>query len=246
MICTYYDRNFINKSGKCEPKIIVLFKVEIPRSKFTYMNAVNKIIELDRVFNFDWVAIDKGYGEVQLEMLHKYGMQNPETGLHKKTIGYQFGQKIEVRDPHTKVKDKKQFKPTMVNNSVITFEREKIVLDPTDKELIKQITDYRIESISNSGLPIYSSENEHFLDALNLCLIIFEQKYGTIFRNLIRSNVVSIKEFEREKNEEVNEREIFLEEEKGTFVKNVIGLGTGYVGTTRSSGKRKMFSRGKF
>lgn len=192
-----FDKYHLNSDGKVEPKFKVLFRMEIPKSSFTYVNAINKIVELNEIYEFDWIAIDRGYGEVQLEMLHKYGIENPQTGLRDKVIGYQFGQKLEVRDPHTMQKDKKPLKPFMVNNSVIVFEKEKIVLDPTDKLLLEQLESYRIKTISSTGIPTYTDENEHAVDALNLCLLIFEQKYGSLFRNIISSKILALDEFRR-------------------------------------------------
>lgn len=134
---------------------------------------------------------------MQIELLHKYGIENPETGLKDKVVGYQFGQKIDVRDPHTMIKDKKPLKPFMVNNSVIVFEKEKIVLEPSDKLLIEQLESYRIKTISSTGIPTFTDENEHAVDALNLCLLIFEQKYGTLFKSIISSKILAINEFRR-------------------------------------------------
>ena len=162
----------------------ILFRIEIARAEFTYVNAMNKIIELNDEYKFEWIAIDRGYGEVQLEMLHKYGIEHPETGLADKVIGYQFSQKIEVTDPYTRKKDQKHMKPFMVNNSVNLFEKYKIILDPKDKTMISQLEEYRVKSISNSGLPVYTDENEHAIDAMNLALLIFEQKYNNLLKKV--------------------------------------------------------------
>lgn len=75
-------------------------------------------------------------------------MDNPRTGLAEKVIGYQFAQKIEVRDPYTLKKDKKAMKPFMVNNSVVVFEKAKIVFKPSDKKIVEQFEQYRVKSIS--------------------------------------------------------------------------------------------------
>lgn len=205
-----FDKFHINENGIPEPKFKVLFRMEIPKSNFTYINAINKIVELNEIYQFDWIAIDRGYGEVQLEMLHKYGIENPSTGLKDKVVGYQFGQKIDVRDPHTMLKDKKPLKPFMVNNSVIVFEKEKIIFDPTDKVLIEQFESYRIKSISTTGLPTYTDENEHAVDALNLCLLIFEQKYGSLFRNIMTSKILSLNSFKRNE-EDIDRNSNFTE-----------------------------------
>ena len=56
----------------------------------------------------------------------------------------------------------------MVNNSVIVFEKGKIILNPNDSELLEQFSNYKIKSVSSSGLPIYTSEDEHIVDVV-LC-----------------------------------------------------------------------------
>lgn len=193
------DKYFVNENGEVEPKYKVLFRLEIPRTQFTYTNAVNKIIELNDIFDFDWIAVDKGYGETQIELLHSYGIQNPSTGLAEKVVGYQFGEKIEVRDPHTRKIDKKPLKPFMVNNSVIVFEKEKIVFDPLDKYMREQFEAYVIKSISVTGLPTYTDENEHSVDAVNLCLLIIEQKYGALFKSIISSKILPLDGIRRPK-----------------------------------------------
>ena len=54
---------FVNVLGNIEPKFKVLFRVEIPRSKFTYTEAVDKIIQLNDIWDFDYIPVDRGYGE---------------------------------------------------------------------------------------------------------------------------------------------------------------------------------------
>lgn len=66
MLALYLDKNFVNEFGQVEPKFIVLFALEVPRSEFTYANAINKIVELNDIFDFDWIAIDRGYGNKQI------------------------------------------------------------------------------------------------------------------------------------------------------------------------------------
>ena len=193
MVCIEYDRFYrSNENGAFSSAFKVLFRIEIARSEFTYVNAMNKVIELNAEYQFDWIAIDRGYGETQLELFHKYGEQHPESGLADKVVGYQFSQKIEVIDPYTRKKDEKHMKPFMVNNSVNIFEKGKIALDPSDKYLITELEEYRVKSFSSSGLPTYTSENEHALDAMNLAFLIFAQKYDKLLKKIYSSKVAFI------------------------------------------------------
>ena len=192
MVCMEFDRFHQDADGRIVPLFKMLFRIEIARSDFTYVNAMNKIIELNDEYKFDWIAIDRGYGEVQLEMLHKYGFEHEETGLADKVIGYQFSQKIEVTDPYTRKKDSKDLKPFMVNNSVNLFEKGKIVLDPKDKTMIQQLEEYRVKSISASGKPIYTDENEHAIDSMNLALLAFEQHHGELLKKVFSIKTIFI------------------------------------------------------
>ena len=213
MVCIEFDRFHQDQEGRIVPIFKVLFRVEIARAEFTYINAMNKIIELNDEYKFDWIAIDRGYGEVQLEMLHKYGDEHPNTGLAEKVVGYQFSQKIEVTDPYTRKKDQKHLKPFMVNNSVNLFEKGKIVLDPKDKTMISQLEEYRVKSISASGLPVYTDENEHAIDSMNLALLIFEQKYGTLLKKVFSIKTVFIGTLDN-RNVDVKSRNIIGEVEE--------------------------------
>lgn len=192
MVCIEFDRFHQTETGQIIPYFRILFRIEISRSEFTYVNAMNKIIALNEEYKFDHIAIDRGYGEVQLEMLHKYGVEHPRSGLADKVVGYQFSEKIEVTDPYTRKKDKKHLKPFMVNNSVNVFEKERIMLAPDDKTMISQLEEYRVKSISAAGLPVYTDENEHAIDAMNLALLSFEQNYGALLKKVLSIKVVPI------------------------------------------------------
>ena len=106
----------------------------------------------------------------------------------------------------------------MVNNSVIVFEKGKIILNPDDKELLEQFSNYKIKSISYSGLPIHTSEDEHIVDALNLCLLSFEQNYGKLFKTIISTKVKFIQGITTKEENQVKNR---LKEDKPK-VKDII------------------------
>jgi hypothetical protein len=139
-------------------------------------------------------------------------MEHPETGLTQKVIAYQFSQNIEVIDPFTRKKSVTMMKPFMVNNSVNIFEKLKIVLDPTDKYLIDQLESYRVVSISQTGKPIYSSENEHALDAMNLALLVFAQHNDFLLRKIYSSRVLTVDKTLGNEDSEIQSRELFEEE----------------------------------
>ena len=55
-----------------------------------------------------------------------------------------------------------------MDNSVLVFERGRMVLNEKDKVLKRQLNAYRIEKVSANGRPIFSSTDEHSVDTLNM------------------------------------------------------------------------------
>lgn len=203
IVIVEYDKRFRNIKGETEPKLKIIHREEIPKSKFTYMYATKRIIDLNEEYHLNHITIDKGYGEVQTEMLDLYGEQHPETGISQKLRAYQFSEKVEVTDPFTKKKDKKPLKPLMVTYSVILFERGKIVLNPNDRLVIEQFSQYSIKHYSSVGLPVFTDENEHTLDCINLCLLTFALNYEPLFKQMTRTTIASLNKMLGD-NEEIN------------------------------------------
>lgn len=161
-------------------KFIVIKRIEVPRGEYSLDNAVNMAIEVNDIYNPRWIFIDRGYGDYQLERLHIYGEQHPNTGLKNKVVGYQFKQLIDVPNPVKKIFTKEPLKPFMVNSLVKVFEEHRIILSPFDNTLHKQLVDYVVDRITQSGLPVYTSKNEHFVDALGLAYLAMVLKFPEI------------------------------------------------------------------
>ena len=118
--------------------------------------------------------------EYQIEQLHIYGKEHPSTNLHNKVKRIQFAEKIEVPDAANRTTRMEPVKPFMVNQLVMAFERGRIILSPYDEVLHKQLVDYEVERITQSGVPVYTSKNEHFIDALGLAYLAFVQNFPII------------------------------------------------------------------
>lgn len=152
-------------------QFMVLKRYELPRAEYSYDAAVNAIIEVNNIYNPAWIYCDRGSGEYCIERLHIYGDEHPESGLKHKVKGWQFANKIEIYDPITGEKEAKPMKPFMVNQLQIAFERNNLILSPWDDVIYKQLIDYEVEKITASGIPTFSSVNEHYIDALGLAYL---------------------------------------------------------------------------
>jgi replicative DNA helicase len=170
----YEDTRFRGKSRIC-------YREEIPRSEYTLTKAVDRIIELNRAFNPKHIYVDRGYGEVQVELLKKYGVENPYSGLRDKVKGISFGESIDVRDPYTKLMIKKEMKPFMVDNLRQFLEKERILIPESDEEIYMQLISYVVIRTTQTGRPVFEaagSAMDHAHDALMLALLAITQNYG--------------------------------------------------------------------
>ena len=159
-------------SGKGAYKVVE--KVIISQIEFTQVKACEEIIALNQKWDPTYIYVDQGFGNTQIEMLHKYGLENPKTRLANKVKGIFFGDTMEIRDPVTKQRVKKHMKPFMVNLAVRRLEDDLIIL-PEDEDvkhgLVGQMRDYTVIRRTALGQPIYSDDDDHTLVAWMLCIL---------------------------------------------------------------------------
>jgi replicative DNA helicase len=183
----YEDERFRNK-------VRVVYREEIPKSEYTLTNGVNRIVELNESFHPKHIYVDRGYGEVQVELLRKYGTENPKSNLRDRVKGIGFGESIEIRDPYTKLPIKKEIKPYMVDNLTQYLEREAILFPASDEELYMQLISYVVVRTTQMGRPIFEaggSAMDHAHDALMLALLAITQNYGDFSKLKVARNTES-------------------------------------------------------
>lgn len=176
-------------------KFMVLKRYEMPRAEYSYDNAVNKIIELNEIYNPSFIYCDRGSGEYCIERLHIYGDEHPESGLKNKVKGWSFSNKVDVQNPITGEVDKKPMKPFMVSQLQIMVERENLILSPYDETLYKQLIDYEVEKIGANGIPVFTSKEEHFVDALglaNLAMVIEFKELAGVLEDVKMSSKIEV------------------------------------------------------
>lgn len=177
-----YPKNYID--AELANKFRIAYREETPREEFTYLKAVERIIELNRNFNPKYIYVDRGAGEVQVEMLHDAGKRDPFSGLGKKVKGISFKEIIELRNPFTNQLERKETKPFMVDNLYRFFENEMIMIPHADSELYHQLLSYILVRTSQNGNPVFDTINDtpdHAHDALLLACLAFTENYGEFF-----------------------------------------------------------------
>jgi replicative DNA helicase len=174
----YEDQKFAGKARVC-------YREEIPKSEFTLTKGVNRIVELNDIFQPKHIYVDRGFGEVQVELLHKYGVENPSSKLRERVKGVSFGENVEVRDPYTKLPIKKEIKPYMVDNLRQYLEKEAIAFSASDEELYIQLISYVVVKKTSTGRPVFEaggSAVDHAHDALILALLAITENYGALHK----------------------------------------------------------------
>lgn len=190
-------------------KYIPIDKQIIKGGEFTQQEGVQALIDIDKKYNPDFIYVDAGFGEVQVEMLRKYGKTTVGSKLHKKVKPYTMGGNIEIRDPVNGSKEKKPAKPFMVNVAVMQLEEKRCVLplsedtavisDTMDSEstgseqgFVQQMRNFSIERYTPTGAPQYSQDNDHTLTAWMLSLVAFVLEFSDLRRrnSYIRSRLV--------------------------------------------------------
>ena len=184
---TYEDPRFRNK-------VKLAYREEIERSEYTLTKAVSRIVELNDIFMPKHIYVDRGYGEVQVELLHKYGVENPISGLKTKVKGVSFSETIDIRDPYTKQLVKKEIKPYMVDNLRQYLEKESIVFPGKDDEMFMQLISYVVVRTTQTGRPVFEaggSAVDHAHDALILALLSITQNYSDLHKARFATNTES-------------------------------------------------------
>jgi len=164
-------------------KVRVCHREEISKSEYTLTTAVDRIIELNHRFNPRHIYVDRGFGEVQVELLRKHGVENPNTKLKERVKGIGFGESVEVRDPYTKLMIKKEMKPYMVDNLRQFLERENVCFPESDEQLYMELISYVVVRTTATGRPVFEaggSAMDHAHDALMLALLAITDNYGDL------------------------------------------------------------------
>ena len=164
----------------------------IHATEYNDMAAMNEVVRLNEVYNPAYIYVDRGYGDTKVELLHKYGVDNPKSGLATKLKAIDFGSNIEVTDPWAESNEivKKKMKPFIVNIASNFLDQDRCIL-PAHEDIkndtefgsgvVADIRDYAVIKVTVHGQPTYSTENDHTVVAWMLALFAFHQEFANIF-----------------------------------------------------------------
>lgn len=172
-------------------------KIIIPEEEYLQTVSVEKIIELNAVWGFKYIFVDAGYGAVQVESLKLHGQRNPRSKMNKILRPIAMNRMIDIKDV-TGTESRKPTKPLLVQATAKLLEDGLLILPMSEDidtsshivPLVKQMRNYKVESYSIYGQPVYSKENEHTLVAYMLAVGGFYMEEGDVFKQPMRDNRV--------------------------------------------------------
>lgn len=162
----------------------VINRIEVPKSDMHYDLAVKMVIELDKKYHPFAIYPDKGAGEYQIEVLRKT--------LGEKVKGVFYGSTTEVRDPISRVFEKKPLKPFLINQATLLLERGQLRIPNRniDETIHRQMTNYQVVRVSGkTNEPVYTSDDEHALDAMVFALFAFIEEYPDLVNTIYQTEV---------------------------------------------------------
>ena len=173
-------------------KYRLFYRRGITSKEATQRNTREEIIRLMRTHKIDYVYVDYGAGDTNIEELTLYGRDHPELQLNSKLKVVDSGASVEHYDPVLGKLVKKRNKSLMVNFSALNLEEGMYILPKEEDEqvrLVGQMRGYQVKNVTNGGDYTYEGD-DHILDAFNLAVYGFQKEYGSILSNKITYRIV--------------------------------------------------------
>lgn len=175
-------------------KYRLFYRRGIKSQKATQRLTREEIIRLLTQYKIDYVYVDYGAGDTNIEELSLYGRAHPELDLPRKLRVIDSGATTDHWDHVAKQKVKKRNKSLMVNFSVLSLEEHMFILPKEEDQptrLIGQMRSYRIKNRTARGEFSYEGE-DHVLDAFNLAIYGFQQNFGQLITQTFVHKLVTL------------------------------------------------------
>ena len=182
----------------------ILHKESVAKLGWTQIAAVEAIIQCNSQYDVDHVYVDDGHGDMQASVLRlvgekalrEHGVGHPDTRLMD-TKAVMFGSSLVLVDPVTNQEIRRPTKQYMVEHTALLLGRGNLVLlSEADNDIVVQLKNYVVKSISSKGMKTYTTKNpqigDHDLDAYMLALHAIHQEYSEFAGNSPVGNVLSL------------------------------------------------------
>lgn len=180
-------------------KWMIVYREAVSIDKFSLSHAIERMVEINRVWRCQSAYIDAGFGQMQDETLRAIGraaridqqmgkeFHTADLMWHERLHAVDFGGWLtyETTEEGQKVEKKVPLKNYMVENFQRFFEQKDFWFSRGDEELKQQLLGYTSPRQSAKGFPLYKADAEagdHDLDACMLALFGFNQEMSSEFR----------------------------------------------------------------
>lgn len=146
----------------------VVYREELPSEDTLLMKAVRRVLEIQEIVNADFIVVDRGYGEMQLEVLRTEMQMRSMQGANK-VIGYSFQEFVDFVTEHDPQPRRIRFKDAAYQWLAFLVERGRLVLPEGDEELKRQMLGIQVKDTDNYGMR-FKTSRDHAVAALALAL----------------------------------------------------------------------------
>lgn len=190
---TYYD-----DAAGCDTtvdftnKYRIFYRIGIKSKDSTQRKTRQEILRILGTNKIDFIYVDYGAGDTNIEELTLFGQEHKELELNKRLRVIDSGASVEHFDPVLGKIVKKRNKSLMVSISVLNLEEGSYILPKEEDEkvrLVGQMRSYVIKNVTNRGDYTYEGE-DHILDAFNLAIYGFQKEYGKLLNNRLIYNIL--------------------------------------------------------
>lgn len=186
---------------KVEKHVFIANLSNVRREGWTQVAAVEKIVELNRLYRPDYIYVDEGFGEANVQQLKlvavngfgKIPMDHPDLLLRNVTA-VNFASTLELKDVMTGEIRKKYFKNFIVETTKRALETRSLAFGNSLADpIVEQMKNYIIKGRSSNGRETYEAKNheigDHDLDAFMIALAGLHLNENSILDTRRYSNV---------------------------------------------------------
>lgn len=176
-------------------KVRLCHREEFTLDDYTLIGSVDRIIALNRAFNPRWIYVDRGFGEAQVELLKKHGVDHPTTGLHRKVVAVNSSVKAEIRNPVTGEREHRPYKALMVNSLRDMMEQNQILFPHHDDALYAELGAYVVIRETPNGEPVFGAsgkQSDHVHDSVALATLAITEKMSQFAKKRNYTGPISV------------------------------------------------------
>lgn len=186
---------------KIDKKVAIANLSNVRREGWTQVAAIDKIVELNRLYVPDYIYVDEGFGEANVQQLKliavnlfgKVPADHPDLRLRNVTP-VNFSSTLELRDVMTGEIRKKYFKNFIVETTKRALETGLLAFkDPVAAPIVEQMKNYVVKSRLTNGREVYEAKSseigDHDLDAFMIALAGLQLNEDSVLDTRRYSNI---------------------------------------------------------